>query len=53
MTVVETTAVLCGSSPEWIEDMYACNKAARRVYLKELSNIFHMYLEMFMNKELE
>lgn len=53
MTVVETAAVLCGTSSEWIEDMYACNKAARRIYLKELSSILHMYLEMFVNKELE
>ena len=53
MTVVETAAVLCGTSPEWIEDMYACNKAARRIYLKELSSILHMYLGMFVNKELE
>lgn len=53
MSVVETTAILCGNSPEWIEDMHVCNKAARRVYLKELLNVFNMYLEMFKNKELE
>lgn len=53
MTAVETIALVCGNSQEWIEDMYACNKAARRVYLKELLNVFQMYLEMFKNKELE
>lgn len=53
MAVVETTAVICGNSPEWIEDMYACNKGARRIYLKELVSVFNMYLDMFKNKEME
>ena len=53
MAVVETTAVICGNSPEWIEDMHACNKGARRIYLKELVNVFNMYLDMFKNKEME
>ena len=53
MAVVETMAVLCGNSPEWIEDMYACNKGARRIYLKELVHVFNMYLDMFKNKEME
>ena len=53
MTVVETTAVICGNSPEWIEDMHACNKGARRIYLKELVSVFNMYLNMFKNKEME
>lgn len=53
MAVVETTAVICGNSPEWIEDMHACNKGARRIYLKELVSVFNMYLDMFKNKEME
>lgn len=53
MAVVGTTAVICGNSPEWIEDMHACNKGARRIYLKELVSVFNMYLNMFKNKELE
>lgn len=53
MAVVETMAVLCGNSPEWIEDMYACNKGARRIYLKELVHVFNMYLDMFKDKEME
>lgn len=53
MAVVETTAVICGNSPEWIEDMHACNKGARRIYLKELVSVFNMYLNMFKNKEME
>ena len=53
MAVVETTAVICGNSPEWIEDMHACNKGARRIYLKELVSVFYMYLDMFKNKEME
>lgn len=53
MTVVETMAVIFGNSQEWIEDMYACNKGARRIYLKELVSVFNMYLNMFKNKELE
>lgn len=53
MAVVETTAVICGNSLEWIEDMHACNKGARRIYLKELVNVFNMYLDMFKNKEME
>lgn len=53
MAVVETTAVICGNSPEWIEDMHACNKGARRIYLKELIDVFNMYLNMFKNKEME
>ena len=53
MAVVETMAVICGNSPEWIEDMHACNKGARRIYLKELVNVFNMYLDMFKNKEME
>ena len=53
MAVVETMAVICGNSPEWIEDMYACNKGARRIYLKELVSVFNMYLDMFKNKEME
>ena len=53
MAVVETTAVICGNSPEWIEDMHACNKGARRNYLKELVSVFNMYLNMFKNKEME
>ena len=53
MAVVETTAVICGNSPEWIEDMHACNKGARRIYLKELVSVFNMYLNTFKNKEME
>lgn len=53
MAVVEITAVICGNSPEWIEDMHACNKGARRIYLKELVSVFNMYLNMFKNKEME
>ena len=53
MAVVETTAVICGNSPEWIEDMHSCNKGARRIYLKELVSVFNMYLNMFKNKEME
>ena len=53
MAVVETMAVICGNSPEWIEDMYACNKGARRIYLKELVSVFNMYLDIFKNKEME
>ena len=53
MAVVETTAVICGNSPEWIEDMHACNKGPRRIYLKELVSVFNMYLNMFKNKEME
>ena len=53
MAVVGTTAVICGNSPEWIEDMHACNKGARRIYLKELVSVFNMYLNMFKNKEME
>ena len=53
MAVVETTAVICGNSPEWIEDMHVCNKGARRIYLKELVSGFNMYLNMFKNKEME
>lgn len=53
MAVVEATAVICGNSPEWIADMHACNKGARRIYLKELVSVFNMYLNTFKNKEME
>lgn len=53
MAVVESMAVICGNSPEWIADMHACNKGARRIYLKELVDVFNMYLNMFKNKEKE
>ena len=53
MAIVETTAVICGNSPEWIKDMHAFNKGARRIYLKELVSVFNMYLDMFKNKEME
>ena len=45
--------MICGNSPEWIEDMHACNKGARRIYLKELVDVFNMYLNMYKNKEKE
>lgn len=53
MAVVETIAMICGNSLEFIEDMNACNKGARRIYLKELVSVFNMYMDMFKNKEME
>lgn len=53
MAVVETTAVLCGNSREWLEVMYACKKAERRIYLAELVKVFNFYLNMALKKETE
>lgn len=50
---VETTAVLCGNSREWLETMYACKKAERRIYLAELVKVFNFYLNMALKKETE
>lgn len=46
MAVVETVALICGACGVYADDMRACNKKARRIYLKELIEDFNMYLRM-------
>lgn len=52
MASVGMAAAICGNSGQLADDMRACNKEARRVYLKELVVTFNGYTKLFREGEL-
>ncbi|MDO5392774.1 MAG: replication initiator protein A [Eubacteriales bacterium] len=50
MAVIAAVSAVLSVDWVWLEDMYACNKPARKIYLEEMMDIFNMYINMLTAK---